>query len=366
MRTSKKIIAVNATAIAEVSGGMLNILHQFLDNKSEDKVYYVFSSIKLFEQSENIINVVVNTKGWINRLLWEYRGFRKWFESKNITPDYIISFQNTGIKYKNIPQYIYLQNAIPFVDNKWNIFDREERILWFYKNIFPIFIKASTDKNSKFIVQTEWMRKIAQKKLNISDKNLQIIRPDEKVKSINISNIIIDINTTNFFFPATGYKYKNHNLLIDVLLLLKEINNEVFNRIKIYLTIDCKSSNSSFCKKVRKHKLHNRFVFLGYISINEIYSYYKSCDCLLYPSLIESFGLPLSEAKQFNTAIIAIDLPYVYEASGEYYKLKTIKEKDLNCWANSIANLSSSTLEYTKPVKKEKEYSTWKEFHSNL
>jgi glycosyltransferase involved in cell wall biosynthesis len=366
MNNKRSIIAVNATAIAEVSGGMLNILHQFLDNATKNNVYYIFTSIKVIEDSKFIKNIVVDTKGWIKRLLWEHKGFKSWFKKENLTPNYIISFQNTGVKFKNIPQYIYLQNAIPFVENKWNFFKKEERILWFYKNVFPFFIKFSTNKRTKFIVQTQWMKGIVHKKLNISSNNLLVLRPDEKLITSAAKNLNLDNNNANLFYPATGYKYKNHELLINILLDLKKSNEGVFKRIKIYLTLDCTSNESLFCRKMSEHNLQNSFVLLGYISKKEVYNYYRSCDGLIFPSLIESFGLPLSEAKQFNLPIISINLPYVYEAIGKYDKITLVDESNISEWAEAIIQLYNNKPSFSNNTRTIKGYISWKDFQRSL
>ena len=47
-------------------------------------------------------------------------------------------------------------------------------------------------------------------------------------------------------------------------------------------------------------------------SIDEIRNLYKSCNYLIFPSLTESFGLPLIEAASSGCKIISSDLPYVY------------------------------------------------------
>ena len=41
-------------------------------------------------------------------------------------------------------------------------------------------------------------------------------------------------------------------------------------------------------------------------------------DYLVYPSLVESFGLPLIEAQINHVNIIASDLPYVYDVCKPY------------------------------------------------
>ena len=40
---------------------------------------------------------------------------------------------------------------------------------------------------------------------------------------------------------------------------------------------------------------------------------YNSCEFAIYPSLLESFGLPLIEAANHGCKVIASNLPYVHE-----------------------------------------------------
>ena len=52
---------------------------------------------------------------------------------------------------------------------------------------------------------------------------------------------------------------------------------------------------------------------LGVIPFKDLTKKYTEVKFLLFPSLAESFGLPLIEAAQFGNSIIAADLPFVYE-----------------------------------------------------
>ena len=53
---------------------------------------------------------------------------------------------------------------------------------------------------------------------------------------------------------------------------------------------------------------------LGRISRTEVFEHYQSSDYLFFPSLCESYGLPLVESSSFNLPIVASDLDYVYES----------------------------------------------------
>lgn len=367
MIKQKQIIAVNATAISTVSGGLLNILNQFLDETNINKnfIYYVFTSSNLIHESANIRKIIVKKKGWINRLPWDFYGFANWFKSRNISPKYIISLQNNPVIFNGVHQYYYIQTPFPFVYFPWRLLSKEERVLWFYQKILPLFIKLTSTKLTSYIVQSAWMKSVVIKRLNFSDENIMIVRPDEKIKQFSREETSINNGYINIFYPASSYRHKNHDLLIDILLHLKETNIKIFNKVKIFITIE-NDLNTAFCKKLRLNNLEGRFHFLGYTSENTVFNYYEKCDALIFPSIMESFGLPLSEAKQFNLPILAIDLPYVYEAVGYYDKLITIKQNDLKRWGDSIINLSNNNLTYNTIKQQDNDIMSWKNFHDSF
>ena len=88
---------------------------------------------------------------------------------------------------------------------------------------------------------------------------------------------------------------------------------------------------------------------MGYQSQEGIKKLYETADALVFPSLIETWGLPLSEAKKFNLPIIVSDLNYAHSTIGNYhsvcffdpYNTKNLASKLINC--NQGMNIFSST-----------------------
>jgi glycosyltransferase involved in cell wall biosynthesis len=70
----------------------------------------------------------------------------------------------------------------------------------------------------------------------------------------------------------------------------------------------------------------------------EVLSYYKSVDALLFPSQIETFGLPLAEASCFGLPIIAADLPYAAEVLKKYENKILIDPESVCLWADAMKN----------------------------
>jgi glycosyltransferase involved in cell wall biosynthesis len=50
---------------------------------------------------------------------------------------------------------------------------------------------------------------------------------------------------------------------------------------------------------------------MGVLSHGDILALYKDVDALIYPSIFESFGLPLIEARQAGLSVLAPELDYV-------------------------------------------------------
>jgi glycosyltransferase involved in cell wall biosynthesis len=53
---------------------------------------------------------------------------------------------------------------------------------------------------------------------------------------------------------------------------------------------------------------------MGFLPHHELIELYSSVRYLIYPSLYESFGIPLLEAKQAGLSIVAAELDYVRDS----------------------------------------------------
>ena len=355
-----KIIFVNATATTE--GGALTILRQFLERiatySNKNMYYYIFCSLDelgLYE-SKNI-KVVNNIKGkkWLDRIKWDLYGLKNWSKKKDIKADLIISFQNIGINYyKDVGQLIYLHNPIPFAEKfNWKLFDSNERSLWFYKNIYKRIIKITLKNNFHIVVQTEWMKNAVIEQFKWNPKKISVLKPN--IKNIPVAKIpIIDFkdNIFHIFYPAsiTIYrKFKNHELIINALKYIKDYKREIYDNLIVHFTIDKNLKNNrdiKIIKLMKDLKVDNHIRFEGKMIYERVLSFYKSCDLMVFPSYIETFGLPLIEAASFGLPILVADLPYAREVIEEYKGAKFLDYKDVKLWAESIIDLNNKKIKY--------------------
>jgi len=342
---TSKIIFVNNTAATE--GGALTILKQFLDSiklySNKDYLYYVFCSVPELKSYENNQTKIINdikAKKWLERIKWDFWGLKNWSKKNNIKANLIISFQNTGVKYfRETPQIIYFHQALSVYDEyHWNLFNKEERIYWFYQKIYPLLIKFSLPSNFYIITQTETIKKKLQQKLKINKNRIVVIAPNFNNIDINsIESINFNDNKFHIFYPAATYLYKNHEVIINALKYIRDTNLELFNNLLVHFTFDDSTlRNRELIKLINDLKLNDAIKLEGKLLYDKILSFYKSCDLMVFPSYLETFGLPLIEAASFGLPILVSDLSFLREVIGGYEGALFLDYNDYQAWGDSI------------------------------
>ena len=332
------IIFVNATALT--SGGGLTTLKQFLENipEEDDCTYYIFCSDNSLEQifSKKYLHFVYPCfKTGIYRIYWDYIGLKKWSQKNKITPDLIISMQNTTVCFQNdkIPQISYIMQAIPFVKYNWSLLKKQERSLWFYKYIYPFFMSRFLDQKHYVVTQSKWIKYEFAKKFNFPINKIYSIRPLIK---LNFTDKKIDFSPDfyHIFCPSSPFKYKNNIEIVNALYHLK-LTQRLPIKIKIYITIN-EIDDIELLKKIQLFGLSEYFTFIGRICYEEMLKYYNSVDLVVFPSYLETFGLPLLEAASFGKPILATNEAYCREVISNYKGATLIDVFNPEQWANAI------------------------------
>lgn len=183
------------------------------------------------------------------------------------------------------------------------------------------YIKYYDQKDYNWIVQTPYIYKLLREDLIINSDQISIFPFfKEKSESYNLKKI-----TNNFVYVSSGVSHKNHVRLIEALI---EAANNTDKEIKLHLTLNKEELPKSIFPKNLKIEFH------GTLSIDNVNVLYNSCEFAIYPSLVESFGLPLIEASNHGCKVIASDLPYVHE----------IIEPSLTFDPYSVESISNSIL----------------------
>jgi glycosyltransferase involved in cell wall biosynthesis len=320
-----KIMVFNVPA---ESGGALSVLNDFYNEYKADKTNsYIFVVSKPeLKETENIKSLRYPwiKKSWFHRLFFDYFIAHKIV--KEYLPDEVFSLQNIIVSRVKINQTVYVHNSLPFVEYKYSLF--KNSLLWLYQNILSKKISWSIKKANKVIVQTEWIKKICVKKLKVDEKKIEVKPPKINIEVRGYFEPKRESFST-FFFPASGVDFKNHKIIVEACLLLKEAGIETY---KVIFTLkgDENRKMKHLYKKVNEFNLP--ITFIGALSRDEVFEYYPK-TVLVFPSYIESYGLPLEEAKMHRSPILASDCPFSHEILDNYKKVEYFNpfdEKELS------------------------------------
>ena len=355
------LILVNATALS--SGGALTILRQFIAHAAlTNKKYIIFAPIEVpLDVHANIIYIEVDTKSWLKRIWWDSIGLRRYIKQHNIECELCISLQNTSVNV-DCQQLIYLHQPLPFTTIKY-VFNKETVKYFLYKWFYKFFIILFITKATRFVVQTQWM-KAALVQSGVAENNISVFTPDIKLPDEYLPNSTEQVQRPaaeqiHFFYPASSLFYKNHVLILDALALLKTRQLKKKPIFFFFLTV---GDYPVFDEKVQQLGLSDNVSYLGVMPYEQVIESYISADAVLFPSYIETFGLPLAEAGVLGKKIICADLPYSRDVLTGYQGASFLDYQDATKWADEMASVMrlKTVLKFT-PLSFS-QCATWKGF----
>lgn len=196
--------------------------------------------------------------------------------------------------------FLFIQNRIIIDKVDLSKFKLKTRIRISIEKLLFSFLKK---KVNTFFVQTASMRNLLVKRVNQKRQHIKI-SPFGYLKVDHSRNIK---NDWDFVYIADGEAHKNHcNLFLAWKILSEE---GIYPKLAITLSDRDSRIKTLLDDLIKEHKL--KIVDLGFVPHKDISSLYKSSHALIYPSLLESFGLPLVEASILDVPIVASELDYV-------------------------------------------------------
>ena len=298
----KNILYVNAANIHQ--GGGAKLLRHLLSLPFDRDVLFLLDS-RLFISDIKLDKRVAlklvrpNIKSRFLSELWL---------SKNATSrDVVLCFGNFPPLFNSSSKIIvFLQNRFLIDSHSLKGFSFKSQLRL---GVERLWFKLKSVNADQIVVQTPTMKMLLTK--HISHKDIKVISffPEEITLECKIKMTSVSLNAKSIFlYVASGDPHKNHINLIEAWCILAE--EGVFPTL--ILTID--SNRYAALLESIEFKMKSYQLMIKNISPQEegrIDSLYKNVDALIYPSLLESFGLPLIEARAFDLPIIASELDYV-------------------------------------------------------
>lgn len=341
-------------------GGPLSIYYDFLNEVLEEKLYEKYNIIafvykrELFRKYEKNITVVElpkSRKNYIFRLWYEYFYFNK--VSSKVDVDVWLSLHDITPRVKAKKLYTYCHNPSPFMKkdlSKIRYSLTNVLFSFFYKFLYRINIKS----NEAIIVQQDWMRKEFMHMYPV--KNVIVARPNVKFE-YSFKPLEKNNKKTVFIYAAFPRFFKNFEVICEAVSVLER------NDFEVWFTIDGKENKYS--KDIyKKYKNLKQIKWLGLLSREEIFERYSKSNCLIFPSVLETWGLPISEYKMTGKPIILADLPYAHEALGDYEKALFFNPEDAKELSSIMQQIIQRQYKFKTTQKVSVEmpcYGNWKE-----
>lgn len=131
--------------------------------------------------------------------------------------------------------------------------------------------------------------------------------------------------TTSYLIVCTVEPRKNHKYLFETFKKLwddgLEVNLHIVGRVGWKV--------DSLLKEIKQHPEFGRRIFLWHdLNDSELVYCYKHAKALLFPSVIEGFGLPLIEAQHYGLPVLASDTPIhreIGQGSVDYFDISRLE-----------------------------------------
>jgi glycosyltransferase involved in cell wall biosynthesis len=247
---------------------------------------------------------------WLKRLHFEYRACRSlseklkpylWFAMHDMTPNVQANVRA-----------VYCHNPAPFYPFSLSeaLFDWKFGLFTLlYRFLYRINIRS----NNLVVVQQDWLRTEFKSRYGL----LNVVVAHPSVDSLVISKTTRQPDSCapyRFFYPVYPRTFKN---IEQVLRATQRLERHGFNRFELWLTMN--GTETPYAAKLaREYSSLTTVRWLGLLPRVEVIRLYTEADCLLFPSKLETWGMPITEFKVTGKPILAADLPYAHETVGNY------------------------------------------------
>lgn len=366
MDNQKKTVVISGINL--VNGGPLSVFKDLLDTL---KTYSDFEFIcfvhkkDLYKEYLDLnhfvfIELPLAKKNYLFRFFYEYVYFYFYSKKKHIYTWISMHDMTPSVKAKY--RYVYCHNPTPFAKFGFsNIKYGWQYIMFnkFYKFIYKINIK----KNYRVIVQQQWIKKRFISDLGVSKNQVIVAHPDVNNLNLPLHKLLISSKDSSkpntFIFPSFPRFFKNFEVICKASQYLHDNLGE--KRFKVILTLS-EDLNKYSRDLYKKYNGLDYIKFVGILSRDRLFEYYEMSDCMIFPSYLETWGMPITEYKLTEKPMILADLPYAHETSNGYSKTMYFKYDDYMELAEKMLSIIQQRSIYVleKPTTEDSDlYTSW-------
>lgn len=298
--------------VAAENGGAVTVLQSFYEEfcrDTENEYLFVLSVCRLEEQPHiQVLNFPWIKKSPLHRLFFDHFTAPRLVKKYNV--DEILSLQNIELPHAEVPQSVYEHNALPFSEHQFRLLEAPD--LWVYQQILGRMMKRSIRRAKKVMVQTNWMKEEIVRQCRIPAERVEIRFP--AVEMLPTGPWRLDREKPVFFYPSNASAYKNHRTFLSA---CEALQKNGFRHYEVIWTVS--GEENDHIRRIKKEAEEKNLPirFQGPLPRRTLFDLYAS-SVLVFPSYIETIGLPLLEARSAGAWILAADCRYARDLIGGY------------------------------------------------
>lgn len=299
---------VAVEAVGNKSGGGQTVINDVLSQlTAADAVRKtsIFCSPDLnipAHRSLNIYRMPTETHSYVARFLWHELGLRE--KCRNLGVDIVVCMNSLG-NVASIPQVNYFQQGLIFCSDAKQRYGILSRLKL---GLIKRLTKRSCRNADITVVQSQHICEKITTEFQIPPAQVYVRKPcvsgpqwcgtpdPDKVRLINATE-----PQDRYLYVGSNKPHKNLSLLFEAFERLRTSSPKA----TLFLTCDANHALTT----------EGAIIQLGKVDKATLRELYSRSAVLVMPSLCETVGLPLLEAKLFGLQIVAPNLPYAREFS---------------------------------------------------
>ncbi len=173
--------------------------------------------------------------------------------------------------------------------------------------------RFSLRRADKVVSISEATKKDVIKLFNISEEKIKVIYPGfSNICTLSSERVDVPLN----FFLYVGVIKERKNLL-NIVKGFYEFKIESKSDFKLVIAGKGRGAYYGEVQNfVKEHDLGDEVIFLGFVKDSQLSYLYKNARALVFPSLVEGFGMPVLEAMDCGLSVITSNSSSLSEVAG--------------------------------------------------
>jgi glycosyltransferase involved in cell wall biosynthesis len=345
-------VLINTLSITPTQGGTKTYLTNLIKSliKIDNKNRYILLCSKINKHLFNSFNCEIETLSLTtNNVLT-----RIWYDQYHIA-SYTKRFQqallfnplNIASLYSSIPQVTVIHGSFAIKSCRLQVPSHMKTISFTRKVYYDLLMPVSLRKTNFIITVSENFAKYIIDRYPFVKEKLRVVKEGVDLeKFFPLANPLppTTMNDTPYIlFVSSLFPYKNADKLIYAFAKLHK-EQKISNQIRLKLA--GKDPDGKQLPKLKHLSLQlgiaSQVDFLGGVPHEKVVALYQNAITFVYPSSVESFGLPVLEAMACGTPVIAANKMSLPEIVGDAGIV--VEPDNIEALANSIYQLIHDTL----------------------